>query len=315
MNLRTAHQEAINAALSAGKLMRRHLASSKRVQAITQHDIKLELDVRCQKQIQRALHAAFPGVDFLGEEGVASDQLRDYRWVVDPIDGTVNYAYGIPHACVSIALQRRIVTTASAGLRSRSKTNSASRSRTLAKSSIYPDGYQTLVGVVFDPFREELWTASLGESARLNGKSIRVSTRRTLRDSIITMGLSKSPEHLRATIPVLSRLAQRVRKIRILGAAAIDLCYVATGRFDGFMERGIRLWDIAAGGLILECAGGSFFREPIPGEHAYRIIASNGLLQNKLAAIARSQAKAIHHLNDNSAMKRRPKMLKPASAR
>jgi myo-inositol-1(or 4)-monophosphatase len=259
------------------------------------------------------LHAAFPAVDFLGEEGIASDQVGEYRWVVDPIDGTVNYAYGIPHACVSIALQRRVAGTGSAGFRSR--LNSQSRAGSSKKSSIYPDGYQTLVGVVFDPFREELWTACFGESARLNGKSIRVSTRRTLGESIITMGLSKSPEHLQATLPVLSGLAQRVRKIRILGAAAIDLCYVATGRFDGFMERGIRLWDIAAGGLILECAGGSFFREPIPGAHAYRIVASNGLLQNKLTAIARSHANAVHQSNDTSAMKRRPKTQKRASAR
>src|SRR5258708_17311719 len=87
--------------------MRRQLGSPKRAFAVTQHDIKLELDVRCQKMIERRLHSAFPDVGSLGEEGVAGDSNAEYRWVVDPIDGTVNFAYGIPHACVSIALQSR----------------------------------------------------------------------------------------------------------------------------------------------------------------------------------------------------------------
>jgi len=284
MNLQRAQEHAIKAAISAGKLMRKNLALDKRAHAITKHDIKLELDVRCQDQIERTLHAAFPDVGFLGEEGIAKENAGEFRWVVDPIDGTVNYAYGIPHACVSIALQHRVK------MSSDSKTGvlqtGSSKERRIRRpdgaSPLYPDGYETLMGVVYDPFREELWKATLGRPATLNGRTIHVSKRRTLQESMITMGLSKTPEHLKATLPVLGRIASRVRKVRILGAAALDLAYVATGRFDGFMERGIRLWDIAAGGLLVQCAGGHFFREPIPGDHAYRMIASNGFLYRQL---------------------------------
>src|SRR5438270_689308 len=102
MDLKRAQRTAVGAARLAGALMRRHLNSSKRANSTTQYDIKLELDVRCQKLIQRALHSAFPHFAFLGEEGVAGEADADYRWVVDPIDGTVNFAYSIPHAAVSI---------------------------------------------------------------------------------------------------------------------------------------------------------------------------------------------------------------------
>src|SRR5207247_325629 len=114
-----------------------------------QHDIKLELDVRSQKLIEKTLRAAFPQVALLGEEGVAGDPNAEYRWVVDPIDGTVNFAYTIPHACVSIALQKRAA---------------------VSKPPAYADGYQTLIGVVYDPFCDELWTAIHGRPARMNGK-------------------------------------------------------------------------------------------------------------------------------------------------
>ena len=286
MNLKNAQDQAIKAALSAGKLMRKNLATVKRAHAVTQHDIKLELDVRCQDLIERTLHAAFPDVDFLGEEGVAKDNEAEFRWVVDPIDGTVNYAYGLPHACVSIALQGR-VDVAPHNTRPNGSINQARTRSADGASPIYPDGYQTLIGVVYDPFRDELWRAMLGKPATLNGKPIRVSKRRTLKESMVTMGLSKTPEHLKQTLPVLGQIASRVRKVRILGAAALDLAYVASGRFDAFMERGIRLWDIAAGGLIVQCAGGHFFREPIPGDHAYRMIASNGFLYRELRLLSR----------------------------
>src|SRR3954462_15785444 len=137
--------------------MRRHLAESKRAHLVTQHDIKLELDVRSQKLIERTLRSAFPNVSLLGEEGVAGKQDSDFRWVVDPIDGTVNFAYGIPHACISIALQAKV-----------------------SRGAVTPDGYATVAGVVFDPFTNELWSATLGGKARLNGRVISVSKRKRL---------------------------------------------------------------------------------------------------------------------------------------
>ena len=191
--------------------------------------------------IEGILASGFPKVALLGEEGIAGDPAAAERWVVDPIDGTVNFTYGIPHACVSIALQTRA--------------NDGS--------------YETIVGVVYDPFTDELWTAIRGGPARLNGKIIRVSQRKNLRECIVSIGFAKTRSSLEDTLPYFNQLVRRVRKVRMVGAAALAMTYVATGRFDAYVERGIHLWDIAAGGLIVECAGGEFWRRPIPGDHAY----------------------------------------------
>ena len=127
---------AVDATRRAGGLMRQNRSRRKIINQESQHDIKLELDVRCQKLVERTLLAAFPDSAILGEEGVAGNSASALRWVVDPIDGTVNFAYGVPHACVSIALQRQ------------------------AEAE-----FQTILGVVYDPFCDELWTATAGESA------------------------------------------------------------------------------------------------------------------------------------------------------
>src|SRR5437764_13752068 len=108
MDLKRAESTAIKAARAVGALMRANLSTAKTIDSSTQHDIKLELDVRCQRLIEKSLHSAFPSVAFLGEEGSSRSVDAPYRWVVDPIDGTVNFTYGIPHACISIALQQRI---------------------------------------------------------------------------------------------------------------------------------------------------------------------------------------------------------------
>ncbi|SRR5581483_1446053 len=252
---------AIRAARAAGSVMRQNLFAAKKINASSAHDIKLELDVRCQKLIERILHATFPRVALLGEEGIAGDSEASERWVVDPIDGTVNFSYGIPHACVSIALQVR------AQVQSHGEAGTP---------------HTTVVGVVYDPFCDELWTAIRGEPARLNGKIIRVSERNSLGEAIVSIGFAKTAATLNRTLPYFNKLVQRVRKIRIMGAAALALTYVATGRFDAYIESGIRLWDIAAGGLIIECAGGEFWHEPVPGTHKYRLLATNGRLRKKL---------------------------------
>jgi myo-inositol-1(or 4)-monophosphatase len=258
--LNRALKSAAESARAVGALMRTHQFASKKVDEATQHDIKLDLDVRSQRLIEKRLTLDFPDIALLGEEGVSGNQDSDLRWVVDPIDGTVNFTYGIPHACVSIALQER----ASIG------------------QADYEDGFRTLLGVVYDPFCDEMWTALRGKPARLNGKITRVSTRTRLEEAVVSIGFAKSRENLEATLPYFLKLVHKVRKIRMMGAAALALTYVASGRFDAYIERGIRLWDIAAGGLILESAGGSFWHEAVPGEHAYRMLASNGPLKRKL---------------------------------
>jgi len=260
---------AVRAARGAGGLMRRNLLSPKRINAATQHDIKLELDVRCQKLIERTLRSSFPDIAVLGEEGIVGDTNASARWVVDPIDGTVNFTYGIPHACVSIAFQIR--------KRGRLPTQPGDAA------------YETVVGVVLDPFCDELWTARRGGKALLNGKVIRVSHRAMLREAIVALGFAKERSTLQRMLPTFDRLIHRVRKIRIMGAAALSMVYVASGRMDAYVEYGLRLWDIAAGGLIIECAGGRFWREPVAGKHAYQIVASNGRLGKELEGIARRQ--------------------------
>lgn len=259
-------QCAVAAARAAGKMMRDNFHSPKKVNSATQHDIKLELDVRCQKRIENILRRAFPETAILGEEGVVGNIRSTSRWVVDPIDGTVNFTYGIPHACVSIALQELRV-----------------QSGRGARPATHPDeAYETVVGVIYDPFCGELWTAIRGSPARLNGRVIHVSGRKKLQEAIISIGFAKQAVTMDKMLPVVTKLIHQVRKIRILGSAALSMAYVASGRLDAYLEYGLRLWDIAAGGLILECAGGDFWHRPLRGEHTYQILVNNGLLRKKL---------------------------------
>jgi myo-inositol-1(or 4)-monophosphatase len=249
---------AVEAAQIAGDLMRRNLLRTKKIKAVATHDIKLELDVQCQNAIERRLRKTFPEIAILGEEGNVGETDAEYRWVVDPIDGTVNFAYGIPHASVSIALQVR-------GERSDPGSN-----------------FATVMAVVLDPFRRELWTATREQASRLNGRPIHVSQRSRLAETIISLGFAKHQANLLKMLPSLERLIHRVRKLRVMGSAVLDLVYVATGRMDAYVESGVRLWDIAAGGYILERAGGEFWHRPLPGYHYYHVIANNGLIRRKL---------------------------------
>ena len=186
---------ATTAARAAGRLMRREKTAAKKINQQSQHDIKLELDVLCQKLIEKTLLRSFPQAAVLGEEGVSGPQDAEFRWVVDPIDGTVNFAYGVPHACVSIAWQQQ----SGAG------------------------EFSTVAGVVYDPFCDELWTAARGGPARLNGKVIHVSRRKELAEAMVSIGFSKSLESLNENLPVFNALVPRVRKIRMMGAAALAL--------------------------------------------------------------------------------------------
>lgn len=228
--------------------MRDNWHAPKKVNLAEAHDIKLELDVRCQALIEKILAAAFPQIPVLGEEGDTGDVNAEYRWVIDPIDGTVNYAFGMPHAAVSIALQHRA---------------------------------QSVVGVIYDPFTNEIWTTVRGQATRLNGRMVRVSTRARVEDAVVAMGFSKSKENLEQSLPYLVRLSRRAKKLRIMGSAALELAYVASGRLDAYVERTINLWDVAAGQLLVENAGGEFYAVPAP-EGKLRMCADNGLLRKKL---------------------------------
>ncbi len=254
--------------------MRDNWYAPKKVNHAEAHDIKLELDVRCQALIEKILAAAFPHIPVLGEEGDTGDVNAEYRWVIDPIDGTVNYAFGLPHAGVSIALQKRDEWQVTGDVK-RSSPRRASNLVTRHASHV------TLVGVIYDPFCDELWSTVRGQPTRLNGKIVRVSTTDRVEDAVVAMGFSKSKENLEKCMPYLVNISRRSRKLRIMGSAALELAYVASGRLDAYIERTINLWDIAAGQLLVENAGGEFYAVPAP-DGKLRMCATNGRLRKKL---------------------------------
>jgi myo-inositol-1(or 4)-monophosphatase len=245
--MKTPLQTAIEAALAAGDLLRQNFGGTLDVNAFEAHDIKLELDVRSQDLITQKLLAQFPDHAILGEEGVAGCADSPFQWVVDPIDGTVNYFYGVPHFCVSIALKH---------------------------------GEDIVAGVILDPMRNELWAAEKGSPTTLNGKPVRVSQRTRLSDAILSVGFSKTKATINAGMPLLEHYVQRARKCRLMGSAALDLAYVACGRLDAYIEQAVSLWDVAAGKLLVEGAGGIFQsvpREDNPQKISVR--AWNGVLE------------------------------------
>ena len=239
-----------NAARAAGKLLRENFQRQLRVKSMAAHDIKLEIDVQAQELISKLLLGEFPAHALYGEEGIAGDQSSDYQWIVDPLDGTVNYFYGIPHFCISIALRLH---------------------------------NEIIVGIIHDPIRNEMWIGQRGDVSKLNGTPIHVSDRAELADAVISIGLAKTGETINTNFPLLQQMIHRIRKCRVLGSAALDLAYVACGRFDAYIETGISLWDIAAGSLLVENAGGTVDLRPRENmKEKYSIVASNGRIDLKL---------------------------------
>jgi myo-inositol-1(or 4)-monophosphatase len=239
-----------NAARAAGKLLCENFQRLQRVKAFAAHDIKLEIDVQTQELISKLLLEEFPAHALCGEEGIVGDQSSDHQWIVDPLDGTVNYFYGIPHFCISIALRLR---------------------------------GEIIVGVIYDPIRNEMWSGQKDDVSKLNGSRIHVSDRTELAEAVLSIGLAKTGETINTNFPLLQHMIHRVRKCRVLGSAALDMAYVACGRLDAYIETGISLWDIAAGWLLVENAGGTVDLRPRENmKDKYSIVASNGLIDLKL---------------------------------
>ncbi len=237
---------ATTAAQAAGAFIKSHYGEAPVVNEMKKYDIKLELDVQSQTMIEGILLAAFPEHAIYGEEGLAGNQASPFQWIVDPIDGTVNYFYGIPHFCVSIALRH--------------------------------EG-QIILGVIFDPMMNDLWLARRDGKPTLNGRSIHVSDRSELAEAVVTVGFSKSKASIDAGFKRFVDIAYRVRKTRMLGSAALAMAYISCGRLDAYIEEIISLWDVAAGLLLVETAGGAtkLFPKDTVGEK-YSLCSSNGLL-------------------------------------
>lgn len=237
---------ALRAAQEAGKLLRSHFGSNLSVDEASHHDIKLALDRQSQDLITAILLDANPSDALYGEEGVAGNAESSRQWIVDPIDGTVNFYYGIPHFCVSIALR-------TAG--------------------------SIVLGVIHDPMVGETWTVEKGGPVLLNGNPVKASTREDLAEAILFVGCGKDEESLNVGLERFRKGSLRARKMRMMGSAALGMAYIACGRLDAYIESRISLWDIAAGMLMLEQAGGKVELTEIPGKaDAWSIVATNGLI-------------------------------------
>ncbi len=218
-------------------------------------DLVTEADKASEALIAETLARAFPADALLAEEGTGSGSATDRRlWIVDPLDGTTNFAHGHPVFAVSIALMvERVVQ----------------------------------LGVVYDPLRDELFAATRGTGTTLNGRPIQVSQTEQLIDALLATGFTYDPQERPRNLPYFARFSADAQAIRREGAAALDICYVAAGRYDGYWERGVAAWDVAAATLMLEEAGGRLSRylggafDPFSGE----IVASNGHLHEDMLRI------------------------------
>ncbi len=216
---------AIRAARKAGDIINRNIdrVNEIRVGAKGPHDFVTEVDQKAEAAIVEIIQRAYPEHGILAEEGTRIAD-REYEWIIDPLDGTTNFIHGVPSLAVSIGVRRQ----------------------------------QRLEhAVIYDPLRNELFTASRGAGAHCNDRRIRVSSRRDLDDSLIATGFPFRDFHyLGEYLRILQELMQKTAGLRRAGSAALDLAYVAAGRYDGFFEYHLKAWDIAAGVLLIQEAGG-----------------------------------------------------------
>tara|TARA_R110002096_G_scaffold310126_11_gene504732 strand:+ start:3753 stop:4505 length:753 start_codon:yes stop_codon:yes gene_type:complete len=237
---------AITAAREAGALLRENFETNLEVDEMHAHDIKLALDVETQTLIENRILKTFPNHAIYGEEGIAGDQESSTQWIVDPIDGTVNFFFGIPHFCISIAMRQ---------------------------------DDELKIGAIYDPMMDEMYAVDFEGPATKNGKAIKPSERANLSEAVVTIGFSKSKDAIEAGLSRYGRVAHRVRKTRMMGSAALALAYIACGRLDAYIEEQISIWDIAAGQLLLERGGGSVeLTQSSSDPDKSSIVSSNGKL-------------------------------------
>lgn len=237
-------ETAKQAACQAGAFLKEHFGKPLEVDEAKHHDIKLALDRESQELITRVLLGEFPEHAIYGEEGLAGNQESDSQWIVDPIDGTVNFFYGIPHYCVSVALRHK---------------------------------GELVAGVIYDPSMDDLWEVEKGSPALLNGAPISVSPRTRLEESALFVGCGKDEATLSTGLERFRKASLRARKMRMMGSAALGMAYIACGRLDAYVESCISLWDIAAGQMLLEAAGGKVSLTEVEGKpDTWSIVATNG---------------------------------------
>ena len=243
-------------AREAGGLLMHYFHQHLKVEYKGDADLVTAADRASEVLIRERIQQQFPGHDVLGEEQGLTDQGSDYRWYVDPLDGTTNFAHGYPVFCVSMALEKR----------------SSEKDR------------RRVAAVVYDPTRDELFSAETGQGAQLNGAPIRVSQTCQLKESLVATGFPSHKRHKSPNIYFYHQITLRTHGVRRAGSAALDLCNVASGRFDGFWEFNLNPWDTAAGVLIVEEAGGKVSRfDGSPFElDSKETLASNGRVHEAL---------------------------------
>jgi myo-inositol-1(or 4)-monophosphatase len=249
---------AVEIVLQAGAIQLARRASGFHVDKKGTIDLVTEVDIECERMCRAILAERFPDHDILAEEMSRDPQqpsTSTHRWVYDPLDGTTNYAHGLPIFCSSLALQI--------------------------------DG-RTVVGAIYDPTRAELFTAERGTGAFLNGQRLHVSAAAELIDALLVTGFPYDVhKHTADLVTMFGAFLGRARAVRRLGSAALDLCYVAAGRFDGYWEQHLWPWDVAAGALIVAEAGGTV--TGMDGSDfdpaAAHLVASNGRVHTAMLTV------------------------------
>ncbi len=238
-------------AREAGSLLMSYFDRHIKIEYKGDADLVTVADRRSEALILDKIRAQFPTHDVMGEEGTRIESGSDYKWYVDPLDGTTNFAHGFPVFCVSLGVQFR---------------------------------GRSAAGVIYDPTRDEMFSAEAGSGATLNGKTIRVSTTSRLADCLIGTGFPSHKRHKNPNIHFYHQITLRSHGVRRAGSAALDLCNVACGRFDGFWEFNLNPWDTAAGVVIAEEAGAritDFAGGPFQLD-SRETLASNGLVHDAL---------------------------------
>lgn len=216
-------------------------------------DLVTEADRRSERLVVGRIRKEFPGHDLIGEEGSRVETGSDFRWYIDPLDGTTNFAHGYPVFCVSIALEHK---------------------------------GERVAGVIYDPCRDELFATEKGSGSRLNGKPIQVSKIKRLAESLVSTGFPSHKRHKNPNIHFYHQITLRSHGVRRAGSAALDLCCVACGRYDGFWEFNLNSWDTAAGVLLVAEAGGritDFTGGPFDIS-SKEVLASNSLIHDEFLA-------------------------------
>ncbi len=236
----------------AGKILRENIGkiTANDVEDKRPFDYVTEIDKACEQLIIAAINKNFPDHEILAEESGRNNNKNHYRWIIDPLDGTTNFIHGFPHSAISIALQK--------------------------EDSI-------ILGVTYDPYRDELYHAERGKGAYCNHKRIYVSRQTESKNCLIATGFPFKNKYLLDQYwRVLSEIFLAVSGIRRTGSAALDLAYVACGRFDGFWEAKLSPWDVAAGAIMIEEAGGKITDFEGTGNHLWNgdVVASNGVIHD-----------------------------------